>query len=766
MIVKNTGNVPIKFGALKDTNCEGITPAGATELAVGAEESFTCSHVLAVGTYTNEASIEGNEGTGTKTSNKVTTKVPAEPSFTIEKLQRIAGEGTYGAGELTGKLGQTAEYKIVVKNTGNVTLKFGALKDTGCEGITPPGATELAVGEEEAFTCTHVLAVGTTTNEASIEGNEGTGKQTSNKVTIKVAAEPSFTIEKQQKIKGEGTFGTGELTGKLGQTVEYKIVVKNTGNVPIKFGALKDTGCEGITPAGATELAVGKEESFTCTHVLAVGTYTNEASIEGNEGTGTKTSNKVTAKVAAEPNFTIEKLQRIKGEANYVAGELTGALGQTARIQDRRQEHRQRAAQIRRPQRHRLRRHHARRRHRTRRRQRRVLHVHPRLGRRHHNQRSLDRRQRRHRHQDLQQSHHQSAPPNRPSRSKSSSGSPAKAPTSPLPRPANSARRSNTRWSSRTPATCRSNSAPSKTPAAKASPRPAPPNSLSGAEESFTCTHVLAVGTTINEASIEGNEGTGTETSNKVTTTVAAEPTFTIEKFQRIKGEPTYTTSEVTGALGQIVEYKIVVTNTGNVTLKFGALKDTNCEGITPSGATELAVGKAGTFTCTHTLSAVGPYTNEASIEGNEGTGTKTSNKVTAKVPAEPSFSIEKLQKIAGEGTFGASELTGKLGQTVEYKIVVKNTGNVTLKFGALKDTGCEGITPSGATELAAGKEESFTCTHVLAVGTYSNEASIEGNEGTGTKTSNKVSAKVAAEPSYIDREAAADRRRRHLQLR
>ena len=62
---------------------------------MGEEESFTCSHKLAVGTYTNEASIEGNEGSGKKTSNKVTAKVPAEPNFTIEKLQRIEGEGSY-----------------------------------------------------------------------------------------------------------------------------------------------------------------------------------------------------------------------------------------------------------------------------------------------------------------------------------------------------------------------------------------------------------------------------------------------------------------------------------------------------------------------------------------------------------------------------------------------------------------------------------------------------------------------------------------------
>ena len=63
-----------------------------TELAPGTEEAFTCTHVLGnTGTYTNEASIEGNEGTGTKTSNPVTVKIPPEGKYTIEKLQRIGG---------------------------------------------------------------------------------------------------------------------------------------------------------------------------------------------------------------------------------------------------------------------------------------------------------------------------------------------------------------------------------------------------------------------------------------------------------------------------------------------------------------------------------------------------------------------------------------------------------------------------------------------------------------------------------------------------
>ena len=749
IVVKNTGNLPLKFAALKDTGCEGLTPSGTTELAVGAEESFTCTHVLAVGTYTNEASIEGNEGTGTKTSNKVVAKVPAEPSFTITKEQKLHGESGYTAGELTGKLGQTVEYKITVKNTGNLPLKFAALKDSGCEGISPSGTSELAVGKEESFTCSHVLAVGTTTNEASIEGNEGTGTEASNKVTTKVPAEPNFTIEKQQRLHGEANYGLGEPSGKLGQTVEYKIIVKNTGNLPLKFAALKDTGCEGISPSGATELAVGAEESFTCTHVLAVGTYSNEASIEGNEGTGTKTSNKVTAKVPAEPGFTVTKEQKLHGEANYGAGELTGELGRTveykitvkntgnlklkfAALKDTGCEGISPSGAT-------------------------ELNVGE--------------------EESFTCSHvlavgtttnEASIEGNEGTGTKTSN----KVTTKVLAEPNFTIEKlQRIKGEGSYVASAKSGKAgetveykivvkntgnlPLKFAALKDTGcegvSPSGTTELAvGAEESFTCSHVLAVGANNNEASIEGNEGTGTKTSNKVTTTVASEPTFSIEKFQRIAGEPTYTTSEVSGSLAQVVEYKVVVTNTGNVALKFSALKDTACEGLSPTGTSELAAGKAETFTCTHTLGSVGSYTNEASIEGNEGTGTKTSNKVTTKVPAEPNFTIEKQQRIAGEPTYGAGEVSGKIGQVVEYKIIVKNTGNVKLKFAALKDSSCTGITPSGATEIEAGKEEVFTCTHTLsAVGSSSNEASIEGSEGTGAKTSNKVTAKVPAEPSF-----------------
>ena len=53
------------------------------------------------------------------------------------------------------------EYRITVKNTGQTTLKFEALKDSKCTNFVPAlGAFELAAGAEKVYTCEHVLTEG------------------------------------------------------------------------------------------------------------------------------------------------------------------------------------------------------------------------------------------------------------------------------------------------------------------------------------------------------------------------------------------------------------------------------------------------------------------------------------------------------------------------------------------------------------------------------------------------------------------------------
>lgn len=119
-------------------------------------------------------------------------------------------------------------------------------------------------------------------------------------------------------------------------------------------------------------------------------------------------------------------------------------------------------------------------------------------------------------------------------------------------------------------------------------------------------------------------------------------------------------------------------------------------------------------------------------------------------------FTIEMLQKLSSEPTYTKTELNSEVGDTVDYEIIVKNTGSTSLEFGALKDSACESISPAGPTELEGSTEETFTCTHKLTPFVkYSDQASIEGDEGTGTKTSSSVT--VALAPVYEAPAGTAD---------
>jgi hypothetical protein len=120
---------------------------------------------------------------------------------------------------------------------------------------------------------------------------------TSNGISFKMNIHPkgritcpdSFSIEKLQEIAGSGEgFTTSELTAHVGQTVDYEIVVKNTGNVPLTFSEFTDANCENIAGGpGAKAIAPGESSTYTCEHVLlSTGRYENGASDTGTPAKG------------------------------------------------------------------------------------------------------------------------------------------------------------------------------------------------------------------------------------------------------------------------------------------------------------------------------------------------------------------------------------------------------------------------------------------------------------------------------------------------
>jgi uncharacterized repeat protein (TIGR01451 family) len=116
------------------------------------------------------------------------------PALSIVKTERIGSSGSYVRGPLTSNVGQTVDYRIVVKNTGNVSLAVtlsDALCDTGT--LAPAGAQNLAAGASLAYTCKHQLVkadAGSFTNTASATGTTSAGATVgpfSSKVVVKVS---------------------------------------------------------------------------------------------------------------------------------------------------------------------------------------------------------------------------------------------------------------------------------------------------------------------------------------------------------------------------------------------------------------------------------------------------------------------------------------------------------------------------------------------------------------------------------------------------
>jgi hypothetical protein len=218
----------------------------------------------------------------------------AEPSFTIEKAQEIAGSGDgFTTTPLQASLGQTVDYQITVRNNAKVSETFSEFADAHCDPGTiagGPGSSPVPPGQATVYTCHHLLTeVGSYTNQAQVTGNSVGGNPltlSSNQVVVEVPPKPGFKIEKVQRIAGSGEGFTGSpLSGTIGQTVEYEIVVTNTGNVPLTFTGFSDPRCDAGTIAGGPgglPVAPGASTTYTCSHVItSTGTYVNEASVTG-----------------------------------------------------------------------------------------------------------------------------------------------------------------------------------------------------------------------------------------------------------------------------------------------------------------------------------------------------------------------------------------------------------------------------------------------------------------------------------------------------
>ncbi len=121
----------------------------------------------------------------------------------------------------------------------------------------------------------------------------------------------NFSVSVSQEIAGsEAGFTAANVSGEVGQTVDYRIEVKNTGWTALSFPTFTDAKCDAGTIAGGPgvgTIARNETTTYTCSHVLTsadltAGSYTDSASATGAPPAGdgpsfTEASNTVTAEV-------------------------------------------------------------------------------------------------------------------------------------------------------------------------------------------------------------------------------------------------------------------------------------------------------------------------------------------------------------------------------------------------------------------------------------------------------------------------------------
>ncbi|MEP2486059.1 MAG: hypothetical protein ABJH64_13800, partial [Algoriphagus sp.] len=304
LVVKNTGNVSISDVEVLDPKATSgpdfVSSDGNNDdvLDVGESWTFQASYEVTqedidAGSFTNQATATGTPVAGNLADATASESVMASlnPSWTIAKSSTIT---EFDA------VGDEIEYEIILKNTGNVSIKDVQVTDP--DASTGPTLTSgddgnaiLDVGETWTYVATRTITqkdldAGAFTNNVSASGKLTFGSidSVSDSETDTAVPDPSWTIAK-----------TSDATSysELGEKITYSIEVENTGNVSISNVVVSDPQAsnEPTLISGDDnsdkKLNPGEtwvfEAEYTITQAdLDNGSFTNEASVSGDPAGG------------------------------------------------------------------------------------------------------------------------------------------------------------------------------------------------------------------------------------------------------------------------------------------------------------------------------------------------------------------------------------------------------------------------------------------------------------------------------------------------
>ena len=319
MAVTNIGNVTMTSVVVTDPmdatfRCVIPTLAPGVRNATCAFGQPVTQAQIDAGTITNTASVTGTDPFGTSvgdTSTLVTAGPARVPGIEAVKLVLPSGSA----------LGSAVRYRVVLRNTGNVSLTVSAPVDTMSRLNDAPTALDapfalmsgdtdddglLDVTEIWTYAATHTLTQddidagglsnsvvvnatgpnGAPVSDISDNGDDSDGNTVDDPTVFDIARTPALTVTKTV---------TAQSGSAAGDTVSFGITAVNTGNSTITAIDIADTmrRADGViftlTPvqtSGGTSLAPGAQADWTLSYTLTQvdvdsGGFENSATVSG-----------------------------------------------------------------------------------------------------------------------------------------------------------------------------------------------------------------------------------------------------------------------------------------------------------------------------------------------------------------------------------------------------------------------------------------------------------------------------------------------------
>ena len=332
VIVKNTGNVTLKEVTINDEKLNIKDRKESVTLAPGAETT------IQLGSYTvTQPDVDKQEKiyntvtvNGTKGTDPGTDVVKATPAINIIKkvaaVKDAESEEFVTVEENTTvnvKEGDTVKYKLTVENTENVTLTNVVVTDTlvpdfkeEIDELTPREKRDYYVeyvvkADDVANVETNPTLVNTANVVAKYKEDE---VKDNSSATVDITAKPDLSIEKTQSlVKAKGNTSS---KAEIGDTINYKIIVRNTGNKKLTSVHIVDSKV-GIDETIELEVGAYKEYDKPYTVGLAdlraEGKILNTATAKDEE-TDEKQATVETEKEELKPELSYQKTSSANGK--------------------------------------------------------------------------------------------------------------------------------------------------------------------------------------------------------------------------------------------------------------------------------------------------------------------------------------------------------------------------------------------------------------------------------------------------------------------